>query len=188
MNTGSVKTVWLSLLLVLSLAGCSNTDMSDLQAQIDRIKASRKGTVPPLPEFTPIESYSYAMKEGADPFVSWEVRAAVAVQKEDKTTRKSNGLQPDLSRRREPLEQFPLDTLRMVGTLQRENENSGLVASPDGLISRIIVGNHLGQNHGRVVAILADKIEVMEIVPDGLGGWQRRPASLALVEPEKTAR
>lgn len=73
----------------------------------------------------------------------------------------------------------------MVGTLERDGESSALVSSPDGLVSRVLVGNYLGQNHGRVVSILMDKVETMEIVPDGLGGWQRRPASLAIVQTDK---
>ncbi len=169
------------LLMVLLLVGCSSGGMNDLQAYVDEVKASRKGKVPPLPEFTPVESFAYSAAKKGDPFVSWEAKAASAVQQEKKT-KKGSGLQPDTNRRREPLESFPLDTLRMVGTLQRENENSALVSSPDGLVSRVVVGNYLGQNHGRVVSILREKMELMEIVPDGLGGWQHRPASLVIVE------
>ena len=70
----------------------------------------------------------------------------------------------------------------MVGTMTREGDQVALIKSPDGLISRVNVGNYLGQNHGKVVAIKEDRVELVEIVPDGLGGWLERPASLALVE------
>jgi len=169
------------LIVVTLLMGCSSGSMDDLQAYVDEVKASRKGKVPPLPEFTPVESFTYSVANKGDPFVSWEAKAASAV-KQEKKAKKGGGLQPDMTRRREPLESFPLDTLRMVGTLQRENESSALVRSPDGLVSRVVVGNYVGQNHGRVVSILPDRMELMEIVPDGLGGWQHRPASLVIVE------
>ena len=103
-----------------------------------------------------------------------------AAKEEQKTG--ASGLQPDLGRRREPLEAFPLDTLRMVGTMEREGVSSALVQSPDGLVSRIITGNYLGQNYGKVVAVNQDSIDLIEIVPDGLGSWVQREASLALVE------
>jgi len=172
------------LLISFVLAGCSGGGTSDLQIYVDEVKASRKGKVPPLPEFTPVESFAYSVEDGADPFVSWESRVAEAAQLEAKVS-SNNGIQPDRVRRREPLEAYPLDTLRMVGTLERENENSALIVSPDGLVSRVVVGHYLGQNHGKVVAILTDKVELMEIVPDGLGGWLRRPASMAIVEAKK---
>lgn len=178
---GKIALPWIFISFLL--VGCSGGGVSDLEAYINEVKASRKGKVPPLPEFTPVESFTYTAGDGADPFVSWEARAAEAAQEEAKITT-NNGIQPDRVRRREPLEAFPLDTLRMVGTMQRDNENSALIVSPDGLVSRVMVGHYLGQNHGKVVAILSDKVELMEIVPDGLGGWQRRPASMAIVEVE----
>ncbi len=169
------------VLLAVVLAGCSGGGMDDLQKDIADIKANSKGKVPPLPEFTPVESFSYSAMELGDPFVSWEVKAAKALDSQRKMTQ-GGGLQPNVNRRHEPLESFPLDTLRMVGTLQRKNESSVLIKAPDGLVSRIVKGNHLGQNHGRVTAIHPDRVEISEIVPDGLGGWLPRQASLAIAE------
>ena len=129
----------------------------------------------------PVENFAYTADELPDPFMSWQAKAALASKEEQKSSA-DGGLQPDLGRRREPLEAFPLDTLRMVGTMQKEEQTSALIKSPDGLVSRIIVGNYLGQNYGQVVAIKQDKVELVEIVPDGLGSWIKRPASLAIVE------
>lgn len=167
--------------LVVVLAGCSGGNMDDLQKEIADIKASSKGKVPPLPEFTPVESFAYSANQLGDPFVSWEVKAAKAVEQQRKATQ-GGGLQPDFDRRHEPLESFPLDALKMKGTLGRNKEVAALIASPDGLVTKVVKGNYLGQNHGRVVAIYPDKVEITEIVPDGLGGWLPRQASLVIAQ------
>ena len=170
---------WLAVLgVILILGGCSSNEMADLREEVDEIKASRKGRVEPLPEFTPPSGYTYVANNLDDPFVTWQDR--LAAQAEQATP--NNGLQPDLRRRREPLESYPLDTLRMVGTMEREAEHSALIKSPDGVVSRIQTGNYLGQNHGRVISIHQDRVELLEIVPDGDSGWIKRPASLALYE------
>ncbi len=174
----------LLLLVAISLAGCAESDVEDLRAFVAQVKASKQGRVEPLPEFVPTDSFRYAAASMDDPFMSWDLKRArqQAAQRVEEEVEVSNGLTPDVRRRREPLENFPLDTLRMVGTMTREGAQVVLVRSPDGLISRVTTGNYLGQNHGKVVAIKEDRIELVEIVPDGLGGWLERPASLALVE------
>lgn len=167
--------------LALLLSGCSGGNMDDLQKDIADIKANSRGKVPPLPEFTPVQSFAYSANELGDPFVNWEAKAAKAQELQRKTAT-GGGLQPEFERRREPLESFPLDALNMVGTLRREKESAALVRSPDGLVSRVVKGNYLGQNHGRVTAIHPDRVEITEIIPDGLGGWLPRQASLAIAE------
>ena len=87
---------------------------------------------------------------------------------------------PDPDRPREFLEQFPLDGLRMVGSLEINQIKAGLVQATDGLVHRVTVGNHLGQNYGRVTSISDSEIELVEIIPDGLGGYIQRPASIGL--------
>jgi type IV pilus assembly protein PilP len=87
-----------------------------------------------------------------------------------------------VKRPREFLEQFPLDTMRMVGTLQLHGRNYGLVQGKDGLVHRVLPGNFMGQNDGRIVGITGTKISIIEIIPDGLGGYIERPAALALTE------
>lgn len=167
--------------MVLLLAGCSGGDNADLQAYINEVKAGSKGRITPLPEFVPVESFAYSVSDYGDPFMSWETKAVLAAK--DRTQANSDGgIQPDLGRRRESLESFPLDTLRMVGTMSKGGKSSALVSSPDGLVSRIAVGNYLGQNYGQVTSVGQDKIELIEVVPDGLGAWIQRPASLAVAE------
>jgi type IV pilus assembly protein PilP len=94
----------------------------------------------------------------------------------------ASGVRPDSKRTREFLEQFPLDTMQMVGTLQLQGRNFALVQGKDGLVHRVLPGNFMGQNDGRIISITPTRISIIEIVPDGLGGYIERPAALALNE------
>jgi type IV pilus assembly protein PilP len=89
---------------------------------------------------------------------------------------------PDQNRPREFLEQFPLDTLRMVGTLADRRASFGLVQDKDGLVHRVGVGNHMGQNYGRIISITDSEIQLVEIISDGLGGYLERPAAIGLTD------
>lgn len=158
-------------MLVSMLSACSS-DMDELQRQITEIKSRPGERIEPLPEVKPYEAFSYQAGTLRSPFVpSAPVRSDVA-----------NAVRPDVKRSREFLEQFPLDTLRMVGTLNLNGRGYGLVQGKDGLVHRVLPGNYLGQNDGRVVGITATKISVIEIVPDGVGGYIERPAAIALNE------
>ena len=92
------------------------------------------------------------------------------------------GTRPDETRSREFLDSFPLDTLRMVGTLQLGEINFGLVQTSDGLIHRVIPGNYMGQNDGRIIAISDSEIELIEIISDGIGGYLEREAGVSLAD------
>ena len=104
-----------------------------------------------------------------------------AVEEEEPAARNDSGIRPDKLRRREELELFSLDTLRMVGTLERD-ERWALVKNKQGVIYRVKPGNYMGKNHGRITAIYDDRIELVEIVPDRAGGYIERPAQLAIGE------
>ena len=153
------------------VAGCSTKD-ADLREFISRTKQEQPGGVEPLPEVKPYETFAYAAQNERSPFEAG-VPASVNAP---------GALRPDANRPREFLEQFSLDTLRMVGTLRLGGRNYGLVQTKDGLVHRVLPGNHLGQNDGRITAIDEGKISLIEIVPDGMGGFIERPAALALSE------
>lgn len=176
--------VLMVLVASLLMVACTSSSMDDLRGQVDEIKQRKAPPIPPLPEFVPAEGFEYAAADLDDPFTTWMDKMA-KVQAEQQEKQSKEGLRPDLQRRRESLESFPLDTLRMVGTLTREGQVQALVSSPDNLVTRINIGNFMGQNHGKVTGVFDNKIELMEIVPDGLGGWQYRPTSIALVELEE---
>jgi type IV pilus assembly protein PilP len=135
-----------------------------------RPRRSPAAAFPALPEVKPYESFVYAASNLRSPFTPQGPNAAGA----------SAGLRPSARRNREFLEGFPLDTLRMVGTFKVGPHFYGLVQSKDGLVHKVQPGNYLGQNDGKVTDISGSKISVLEIIPDGLGGYVERPASLTL--------
>ena len=154
---------------VALLAGCSSRD-TELSQFIAQTKQEQATGVKPLPEVKPYETFVYADQSIRSPFVPGGSGSS------------SPGLRPDSHRNREFLEQFALDTLKMVGTLNMSGKSFGLVQTRDGLVHRVLPGNYLGQNDGRVLSVTASKINVTEIVPDGLGGYMERPAALTLNE------
>ena len=158
----------------IGLAGCGG-DMDDLDSYINEVKARPGGRIEPLPEITPYEVFAYvADTEGfRSPFVPDAPQI---------TQGPGGGTRPDPERSREFLEQFPLDTLRMVGTLQLGDTNYGLIQDSEGLIHRVVPGNYLGQNDGRIVDITDSKIDIVEIISDGIGGYLEREAAVSLVD------
>ena len=148
------------------LSGCTSKDQ-ELEQFILDTKKEPGGRVEPLPELKPYESYAYESSGLRSPFMPGGSGGGP-------------GLRPDSRRNREFLEQFSLDTLRMVGTLRLSDRTYGLIKTKDGLVHRVLPGNYMGQADGRVTEISASKISVVEIVPDGLGGYIERPAALAL--------
>lgn len=155
------------MIAALALAGCGD-GLDSLRAQIAQVKARPGGHIPPLPQVVPYESYTYSMSGARSPFLP----SAAAEN--------ASGPRPDSKRPREYLEQFPLDTLKMVGTLKLGGTTYGLVQTKDGLIHRVVPGNHLGQNDGRITSVNDARIALVEIVPDGMGGYLERQAALAL--------
>jgi type IV pilus assembly protein PilP len=162
--------------LLLLVAGCSGGGVSDLRAFVEEAK-QKQGRIEPLPEFKPVETFVYSAHTLKDPFRSWSSDPANAV-----VERNDSGIRPDVNRRREVLESFPLDTLRMMGALEFQGVRWGLVRAPDGIVYRVRQGNFMGQNYGRVLMVSDNKLMLTEIIPDGLGGWEERSASLAISE------
>jgi type IV pilus assembly protein PilP len=152
------------------LAGCSG-GQSDLQKWVAETKKKPGGRIQPLPEVKPYETFVYGAGGMRSPFQPVGPSASGAA-----------GLRPSSRRNREFLEGFSLDTLKMVGTFKVGSSFFGLVQSKDGLVHKVQPGNYLGQNDGKVTDISAGKISLVEIIPDGLGGYIERPASLALAD------
>ena len=163
--------VALAALGYVLLAGCSSAD-DELNRFVEETKHEPGGRVEPLPEIKPYETYVYADSEMRSPFMPSAPGAGAGLA----------GVRPDQKRNREFLEQFSLDTLRMVGTLRLGGSMYGLVQTKDGLVHRVAVGEHMGQAEGKITEISPSKISLTEIVPDSLGGYMERPAALALNE------
>jgi type IV pilus assembly protein PilP len=167
-----------AVLVVAGLVGCSGGSTEDLRAYVEQVKSRQQAHVDPLPEFTPYETHLYQAYDDRDPFTA----PVLSPPKSEVAQRPGSGISPDFNRSREPLEAEPLDSLRMVGTLERKGTAWALVRMSDSTIHRVKPGNYLGQNHGKIISISESEVEVAEIVPDGLGGWMERQAALALSE------
>lgn len=175
MSTAGMRPLAALLLaiVVAGLSGCGR-DMSGLEAYIAEINARPGGRIEPLPRPTIYESFAYQAYDMRSPFVPDIPEPGPQMA--------GDGLRPDANRPREFLEQFPLDTLEMVGTLTHEGQYFGLVQTQDMLVHRVQVGNYIGQNDGRIVAINDDEIQIIEIIPDGIGGYMERRATIGLGE------
>ena len=164
--------------LALGLGGCVDRDMSDLERYVEDVLARQAPVIAPLPQIRPYEIYSYQSSGKKDPFQPFFTPEATPQEQPEQTECAG----PDPDRLREELESFPLDSLRMVGTIEREETLWGVVLSSEGSIHRVTIDNYMGRNHGRIVDIVEEEIELVEIVPDGQGCYQERNTRLALIE------
>lgn len=164
--------------LIFGLTGCADNDVSDLLQYIETVKSEPKGSIPALPEIKVAESFIFNPEDLRDPFRLVEKRAL----DDSMHVASGSGIVPDTTRRQEELEEYPLDTLEMVGTLTMGDGLWGLIKASDGTIHRVQKGNYMGQNYGEIIRILGDRVELMEIIPDQPGAWREQQASLQLAE------
>ena len=164
---------WL-ILAVLVTSGCARGitstpgDAPNLEKWVEDVRARPAPPLEPLPVMQQFETFEYAAQTLRDPFSNaW-------------SNTDTGGLRPDPDRRKETLEQYPLDSLDMVGTIGKGAGLVALVMGPDKVTYRVRPGNYLGQSDGRVTSVREDGLELVELVPDGAGGWLERPASIAL--------
>jgi type IV pilus assembly protein PilP len=155
------------------LSGCGSSGTADLQQWVKNERNSRKPRVEPLPEIKTHESFIYTASDLTDPFAPFNLKPQGVA---------TGGPRPDPNRRREPLEEYPLDSLKMVGTLTRANQSWAVVLAPDGAVHRAKIGDHMGQNFGRVKKITENRVDLVELIQNPLGEWIEREANLALAE------
>jgi len=174
MNTLFAIRNGLILALAASALAACGSDNDDLDQYINEIKAKPGGFIEPLPEITPYEVFTYVAdaEQIRSPFIPDTPQVAASGA--------GRGPRPDPDRSPEFLEGFPLDTLRMVGTLDMANTMYGLVQTSDGLIHRVVPGNFMGQNDGRITSITESEIDLVEIISDGIGGYIERDAAISL--------
>ncbi|MDH3637917.1 MAG: pilus assembly protein PilP [Gammaproteobacteria bacterium] len=166
--------VFIGVALAMMLGGCAEKRMDDLTRFVNNAHKDRKPRVEPLPRIRPHETFTYTATNLSDPFSTSNLGR--------RRPAPDSGLSPDLNRRKEPLEQFPLDALTMVGTLSRRDLSWAIVRAPDGTVHRISEGNYVGQNFGQVKQVSEEKLDITELVQNANGNWIERQANLAIVE------
>src|SRR5471030_1907254 len=168
------RQILISIVVCCGLASCGGEQYSDLRQFVKDSENLPHGRIPPLPDVKPYEPFTYDAYNLVDPFKPRKI--------EPPKSAAGGGIQPDLTRRKEPLEAYPIENLRMVGTLQQGKANFALVKSPDNNLFRVQVGNYLGQNFGLITDINESTIKLKEIVQDSGGDWTERISTLTLVE------
>ncbi len=164
--------------LGLAVAGCGGESHQDLRAWMTEQGKGARGRLEPLPQIKPYEPFTYNAFDLPDPFKPRRIEP----------TKGGSKLAPDLARRREPLESYPLESLAMVGTLAKNKDTFALVRTPDKDIFQIRPGNYLGQNFGVVVGISDTEIKLKELVQDGAGDWMERTSALQMQQAAQTTQ
>ena len=158
-----------------ALAGCGGESHQDLRVWMAAQGAGVKGKLDPLPQMKPYEPFAYNAFDLPDPFKPRKIEPVKGASK----------LAPDLNRRKEPLEAFPLESLQMVGTLQRGKNTYALVRTTEKDIYQVKIGNYMGTNYGVVVDINDAQIRLKELVQDGAGDWTERSSTIQLAEADQ---
>ena len=169
-----------ALLLCAALAGCSD-DSHGLQAWMDETRAAAPRRVARIPEPKRFEPFRYEARAGEDPFSKTRLQGTPT----GVPARNKGGLSPDTNRRREPLEAFPLDTIRLVGHLYRASTGPVALLEADKVVFQARIGSYVGQHFGRITRISETEVAIKETVQDAAGDWVQRDISLALQEPKK---
>ena len=170
---GKVRLALMATMAAAALAGC-DSGMSDLEQFVAETKQKHQGRVDPLPPFPEFQTATYTEQGLRDPFKPSQTNATTVV------AASTGGPRPSDNRRREALENYPLDSLKMVGILTQKSSNWALVQDREGTIHRVQPGNFAGQNHGKITRISETEINLVELIPDGISGWIQRSAQLKL--------
>lgn len=156
------------------VAACGGESHQDLRAWMAEQGKGTRGRLDPVPQIKPYEPFAYNAFDIPDPFKPRKIEP----------TKGGNKLAPDLARRREPLESFPLESLTMVGTLEKNKAMYALIRTPEKDIYQVRSGNYMGQDFGVIVGISDTEIKLRELVQDGAGDWTERTSSLQLQQPQ----
>ena len=180
MNNKISKTLLL-LGPVFLLQACQDRGMNDLRQFVATAYQDRKSYIEPLPEIIPYSSYEYSAIESDDPFDFGNI---VTGEQTAAANNAGTGLRPDDTRRKQPLEQYPLDALKMVGTMSQEQIPWVIVMTAEGTAHRATVGDYMGQQDGQIQQIIPEeqKIILAELVLDPRGQWVNREVEITIDE------
>jgi type IV pilus assembly protein PilP len=179
----AIKNAAALMAAALLLAGCGDSDVKEVRDWMDQVKRETRPAVKPLSEPKDFIPYAYAAKEAVDPFSQDKLLSQLA--KAAETAPDPN--KPDLKRPRELLESFPLDTMHMVGTMQKAGVNYALVQI-DRAVYQVRAGQRIGQNFGIVTRVGDDAINIREVVQDAAGEWVERMAKLELQQSKENRK
>jgi type IV pilus assembly protein PilP len=166
----------LVIALGLMLVACTGEEFGDLKAELKDKTKDLRGKIEPLPVVKPYEPVPYKAFDQADPFSSAKIELVTK-----SASGAGGGLKPDFNRPKEPLEAYPLESLKMVGVLQQRKASFALVKADVGLY-RVKVGNYMGQNFGLITTITESQIQLRELIQDPAGDWAERQSTLQLQE------
>lgn len=161
--------------LSFAVASCGGGEFSDLQQFVDESGKDAKSRIDPIPEVRPYEPFQYVAFDLPDPFQPRKIAPAKG----------GGGTEPDLNRRREPLESYPLENLKMVGTLNRGPSYHALIKAPDNSVVRVKNGNYVGQNFGMILQVTESEVHLKEILQDTAGEWSERKSTLQLQDEQE---
>jgi type IV pilus assembly protein PilP len=167
------------IIAVLFLAACGGDEHQDLKEELKNLTKDLRGRIDPLPVVKPYEPVPYQAFDLPDPFGSAKIELAIAAAAKSKAGANA----PDTNRPKEPLEAYPLESLKMVGTLSQKGVTYALVRA-DSSVYRVKAGNYLGQNFGVITGITENQINLKELVQDASGDWTERKIALQIVESE----
>jgi type IV pilus assembly protein PilP len=158
----------------LALTACGGSGHPDLEAWMKEQGKAAKGKLDPLPQIKPYDPFTYNAFDLPDPFKPRKIEP----------TKGGSKLAPDFTRRKEPLESFPLESLIMVGTLAKNKTVYALVATPERDVFQVRAGNYMGQNYGVITEIGDSELKLKELLQDGAGDWTERSSSLQLQQQQ----
>ncbi len=165
--------LWVALSSIM--VGCGGGQHDDLEQFVNEAGQGMRGKVEPLPEVKPYEPFVYAAFDIPEPFKPRKLKASNNVGS-------GSGFQPDMNRRKEPLEAYELEKLKMVGSLQQNKVIYALIKAPDNSLHRVKSGNHLGVNFGKITSVSETEVMLTEVVEDSAGEWSEKQSSVTLVE------
>lgn len=170
-----MKTSFILVFAVLLLSACGGEEFQDLRDFVNNAGADMRGKVPPPPDIKPYEPFAYDNSTSLpDPF---------RPRKAEAHGKSGSGLnQPDFSRPKQELEDYPLESLHMVGYLYQKGVGHAVIRSSEGKIYRVKAGNYIGLNFGQITSVNETEITVKEMVQDSAGDWTERESNLQLVE------
>jgi type IV pilus assembly protein PilP len=171
------RALFVTLSSVALLAGCGPSSHQDLVDWMAAQGKGERGHLDPIPKIKPYEPFTYSDFDLPDPFKPRKI--------EPTKSESTNKLAPDLNRRKEPLEAYPLESLSMVGTLEKGKTLYALIKTPEKDLYQVRPGMHLGQNYGVIVGITDNDIKLKELMQDGSGDWSERSSTLNLLSADQ---